>query len=374
MGIYLHVPFCRSKCFYCGFYSVATLSGEEAYLQALDREMHDRAGYLHDRPQESLYLGGGTPSLLSTGALARLLEPMEGIWHFAPGAERTLEANPEDLTREQVDAWRALGFNRLSIGIQSLSDARLKALNRRHTAAQALEGVLLAADAGFERISVDLMIGLPDQTTGEVERELERLLALPVTHLSVYMLSIDPGTVFEVRVNRREMSLPDEERLREMYLLVSDRLSAAGFDHYEISNFARAGHYARHNTAYWRQEPYLGLGPAAHSYDGVSRRWNTAHLKRYTEGVLSGTGYHEQEQLTPADLYNEYVMTGLRTRWGVEQSVLESRFSPFLEKSRMEWKRALDAGWLICQGDRIRMEREGWLLSDRIFSDLFVVI
>ena len=352
MGIYVHVPFCRSKCFYCGFYSVA---------------------YLPRQEMNTLYFGGGTPSYLERGELERIIRKLEENYSFIPGMERTIELNPEDLMPEKLQGIKDLGFNRLSIGVQSFSDEQLKRINRTHSACQAIDGIALAAGMGFDNISMDLIIGLPGQTEEELLGDVEKASCLPIEHLSVYMLSIDPNTVFEHMVKRGEFRLEDEEVIAGRYQRVCERLKELGFEHYEISNFARNGKYSRHNISYWQQRPYIGFGPSAHSYDLHSRQWNTANLKTYIDHLNEGTLSFEKEELKPVDLYNEYVMTGLRTMWGVEKQKLEGDYTMFWEQVRDQVLKYESSGDLVEEGGRWKISETGWVISDAILSDLFVV-
>ena len=373
MGIYVHVPFCRSKCFYCGFYSVASLTLKEAYLGAIEREIILRRGYLPRQEMNTLYFGGGTPSYLERGELERIIRKLEENYSFIPGMERTIELNPEDLMPEKLQGIKDLGFNRLSIGVQSFSDEQLKRINRTHSACQAIDGIALAAGMGFDNISMDLIIGLPGQTEEELLGDVEKASCLPIEHLSVYMLSIDPNTVFEHMVKRGEFRLEDEEVIAGRYQRVCERLKELGFEHYEISNFARNGKYSRHNTSYWQQRPYIGFGPSAHSYDLHSRQWNTANLKTYIDHLNEGTLSFEKEELKPVDLYNEYVMTGLRTMWGVEKQKLEGDYTMFWEQVRDQVLKYESSGDLVEEGGRWKISETGWVISDAILSDLFVV-
>ena len=373
MGIYVHVPFCRSKCFYCGFYSVASLKLKEAYLKAIEREIDLRKGYLPEDEVHTLYFGGGTPSYLEWEDLKRVVATLEANYSFVPGAERTIELNPEDLTLEKLQGIRDLGFNRLSIGVQSFSDEQLKRINRTHSARQAKEGIELAADMGFDNISMDLIIGLPGQTEEELLDDVEKASCLPIAHLSVYMLSIDSNTVFEHMVKRGEFRLEDEEVMAERYQRVCERLKESGFEHYEISNFARNGRYSRHNTSYWQQKPYIGFGPSAHSYDLHSRQWNTANLKIYIDRLNEGMLPFEKEELASVDLYNEYVMTSLRTMWGIDLQKMERLYGAFWRSVQDRVNYFLASGDLVRKGDRLQMSEAGWVISDLIMSDLFVV-
>ena len=373
IGIYAHVPFCRSKCFYCGFYSVAAMGWKGECVGGMEREIALRSGYLPTRRAETLYFGGGTPSCLEREELERLVVALERQYAFAEGAERTIEVNPEDLTESRLLAFQELGFNRLSVGVQSFSDERLRQVNRRHTGRQAVAGVRLAAEMGFKNIGVDLMIGLPGQTEEELERDLETVGRLPVTHLSVYMLSIDAGTVFERMVARGEFRLEDEEVTAARYATVCRRAAEMGFEHYEVSNFARGGRYSRHNMAYWQGRPYVGFGPSAHSYDGRSRHWNVANVRRYVEGVERGEGWFEREVLGEDDLYNEFVMTGLRTKWGIDAGEAEKRFGRQWERAQGRLASYVASGDVERVGNRLRLTEAGWLVSDMVMADLFAV-
>jgi putative coproporphyrinogen dehydrogenase len=349
------------------------LTLKEAYLGAIEREIILRRGYLPRQEMNTLYFGGGTPSYLERGELERIIRKLEENYSFIPGMERTIELNPEDLMPEKLQGIKDLGFNRLSIGVQSFSDEQLKRINRTHSACQAIDGIALAAGMGFDNISMDLIIGLPGQTEEELLGDVEKASCLPIEHLSVYMLSIDPNTVFEHMVKRGEFRLEDEEVIAGRYQRVCERLKELGFEHYEISNFARNGKYSRHNISYWQQRPYIGFGPSAHSYDLHSRQWNTANLKTYIDHLNEGTLSFEKEELKPVDLYNEYVMTGLRTMWGVEKQKLEGDYTMFWEQVRDQVLKYESSGDLVEEGGRWKISETGWVISDAILSDLFVV-
>jgi oxygen-independent coproporphyrinogen-3 oxidase len=350
---------------------VASPAWRGIYIRAISREIRERTAYLGGMEAATLYLGGGTPSALSPGELGAIIALLERQRPFARDAERTIEVNPEDISEENLDAWRSLGFNRLSVGVQSFSDNRLREINRRHTARQAIDGILLAAARGFSNISADLITGLPGQSDDEARRDLQQLTALPVSHASVYLLSIDPGTLFEVKARRGDLSLPDDDELTRRFTTAREALARAGFDHYEISNFARPGSRSRHNASYWRQRPYIGFGPSAHSYDGTSRQWNIAHVKRYAEALEENLPYFERELLSPADRYNEYVMTALRTSDGVSLHTLRGEHAPFFARALPAWERLLSTGILLREGDRLRATEEAWLISDAFLPDLF---
>lgn len=373
MGIYVHVPFCRSKCYYCGFYSVVSPGLQEAYTEALCREMVLRRGYLPEKEVSTLYLGGGTPSGLQDALLLKIVRTLEQHYRFLSDAERTLEVNPEDVSPAKLELWEEAGFNRLSIGVQTFQDAALKKVNRVHSGRTAVQAVEQAANNGFGNIGIDLILGLPGNSPEEIQADLELAVRLPVSHISVYMLSIDPGSVMEKMSHKPEFKPVSDEDLAEYYRLTAGFLKKNGFEHYEISNFARDGKYSRHNTAYWSQQPYIGFGPAAHSYDQVSRQWNISHLKAYIESLNKDILDFEREELTDTDKYNEYIMTSLRTRWGADLDILRHEFASHWEQQHPKVEEYLHRGLAVQKEDRLMLTEAGWLLSDTIFSDLFVV-
>lgn len=373
MGIYVHIPFCKSKCYYCGFYSVVAPGWQKAYVEALCREIALRRDYLPEKEVSTLYLGGGTPSGLEEVHLQKIVRILESAYRFIPGAERTLEVNPEDVCPEKLKVWKDSGFNRLSIGVQTFQDAALKKVNRMHSARTAVRAVEQAVDNGFGNISIDLILGLPGNSLRETEADLEMAARLPVTHISVYMLSIDPGSVMEKMAHKPEFMVPSDDELADDFRLACAFLKEKGFEHYEISNFARDGKYSCHNTAYWSRKPYIGFGPAAHSYDLYSRQWNISHLKSYIESLNKGILNFEREKLTDIDKYNEYVMTALRTQWGADLGVLCREFAPYWEKQQQKIENYIRRGLALQKNGRLFLTEAGWLVSDAIFTDLFVV-
>lgn len=372
MGIYVHIPFCRSKCFYCGFYSVASDRLQEAFIQALCAEIDLRKDYTSSRKAETLYFGGGTPSSLSLLQLRRLMDKLEEVYSIVPGAERTIEVNPEDLDAERLQGWKVLGFNRLSIGVQSFRDDLLKSMNRRHTSRQVTEGIRKAKEQGFENISIDLIIGLPGQSLEVLQQDLTQALLLDVEHISVYMLSVDAGSVWEKQYREGLFCPPSEEELAKKYEFVVQRLKNAGYEHYEISNFARNGKYSVHNTSYWQQKPYIGFGPAAHSYDLSSRQWNVSNLKSYIDSLDKGVLNFEREELREIDKYNEYIMTSLRTMWGIKGEELRRKYGFAWGHFVCQMERFLKLGRAVESRGTYALTETGWLISDTIFSELFL--
>ncbi len=342
-------------------------------VAALVRELELRSDYLQHAPLETIYLGGGTPSILNDTELGTLLRTVHARYAVLPGAEITLEANPDDLTASRLDSFRQVGINRLSIGIQTFDEAHLRWMNRAHTADEALACVPRARAAGFESLSVDLIYGLPADDHTRWTRDLQIAKSLQVPHVSAYCLTVEPRTVLGHRLAKGQMQDVPEVFAAEQFEMLVTALTADGYEHYEISNFCRPGAYARHNTNYWRGVPYLGIGPSAHSYDGTDRQHNVAHNAHYIRALEAGTVPAEVEVLTPADRINEYLLTSLRTQWGCDEQVLAGRYGFTFSTQQRQWLFQLKARQLIVQTDtRWQLTTAGKLLADRIASDLFV--
>lgn len=324
-GIYIHVPFCKSKCVYCGFYSTLSANRLPEYLDALIREIELRKDYLSDNIH-TLYFGGGTPSLLSIDEIAKILHALRGSFVIAPEAEITLEANPEQLNLPYCEGLQQLGFNRLSIGTQSFQDHVLQFMGRRHTAAQALQAIAIARQAGFSNISIDLIYGVAERNDAQWLDDVRTALQQPIQHLSCYALTAEENSLLYKRIqNGKHVPIDDEQATRQYQQLLQE-LSNTPFQHYEVSNFAIPGFESRHNSSYWNHTPYLGLGPAAHSFNGQSRQWNPANLNQYLANVEQGITYDEIEVLNEIDLHNEFILLALRTKKGIDLPLFEQRF------------------------------------------------
>lgn len=358
--IYIHVPFCHRKCTYCAFYS-RVASGElrvESYVDGLLREMERRHGEQSHKIQ-TVYFGGGTPSLLPLPELARIVEGLRRWFDLSQVQEATIEANPEDLTPDYLRGLAELHFfNRLSIGVQSLDDNMLRLLNRRHTARQALDAIDNAYAAGFGNISVDFIYGLPALPPFDFH------LPSYITHVSAYALTVEPGTALAVQVEQGRVTLPGEEEVVRQYHAVGQWLAAEGFEQYEVSNYARPGCRSLHNSRYWNRTPYLGLGPAAHSFDGLRRQWNVADTGAYCQGASP-----QAETLTDADAYNELLMTALRTIDGLALGDVPEGQRERLHRGMQPY---VDCGWIVCRPDRYVPTAEGLLHADGIAAALFV--
>ena len=320
-GLYFHIPFCKRICAYCDFYKSARLEQMDGVTAAMHRELDERQDYLRGEAVTTRYFGGGTPSLYAPAALKGLLDHAALLFDCSGTTETTLEANPDDLTENYLDGLREAGIDRLSIGIQSFDDGCLKLMNRRHTAAQAIGAVRAAQRAGFGNITADLIFGIPGFGGDSLKRSLDGMLSLGVQHISAYHLTVEPGTAFGRRAARGQFAPVDEATSETEYALVHETLTGAGFEHYEVSNFALPGFRARHNAAYWHGVKYLGIGPAAHSFDGRERHWNVASVTEYIGGAPA-----EAETLTDRDRFNEYVMTRLRTAEGIDLREAERLF------------------------------------------------
>lgn len=366
-GIYIHVPFCQSRCIYCDFYS--TTYGQEwkrSYIDALKREMQLRCTEIDSACVPSLYIGGGTPSQLPSSLLAELFQAIHDSFSFARDAEVTIEANPDDVTPAWLEALRQTSVNRISMGVQTFSDSLLRFLNRRHTSHQALEAVRLCREAGYENISLDLIYGLPGQTLQDWKSDVRRLLSLDVPHLSAYALSYEEGTMLYKKLQEGSIKEVADELSWQMYEYLMDETAAAGMEHYEISNFAKPGMCSRHNSSYWDGSPYLGLGPGAHSYDGKNlRRSNNTSLREYT--LATGDVPHQEEVLTPDEQYDELVMTRLRTSAGLPLELLTSeQYSHCMQMAKPH----IVNGNLVQDGTRLRLTRKGIFVSNSVISDL----
>lgn len=373
-GLYIHIPFCTKRCLYCDFFSNTDMKYKQPYLDALLREMELRKTYLEGEPLETIYFGGGTPSQLAPDDFARLFEAIRRHFDIGSCREITLEANPDDLTPAYAYALGGLPFNRVSMGVQSFDDADLRFLNRRHTAAQAVRAVENCRTAGIGNLSIDLIYGLPGQTEAGWEANLREALALDVPHLSAYHLIYEEGTaLYKLKEAGKVKPAAEETSLRFFDRLI-DRFAAAGYLHYEISNFARPGCFSKHNTAYWTGKKYLGLGPSAHSYNGKEREWNIASLPAYLKGIADERPALEKEPLDARTRYNDYIITGLRTMWGIDLTAIQAEFG-----SRMRLYCEREAAPFIHQGLLVRREntltlsRKGIFVSDGIMSDLLKV-
>ena len=370
-GLYLHIPFCKSRCSYCGFYSTTRTALRQRYVDALCRELCLRADYL-DEPIHTVYLGGGTPSQLTPGQLRQLFSCID----TSQATEVTMECNPDDVTPSFAGVLAQLPVNRVSMGAQTFSDERLRFLHRRHTATQVTQAVESLRRAGIGNISIDLIYGFPGETLQEWHHDIDAALGLDVEHLSAYALSYEEGTPLYQMLQSGTIAETDEELSLQMYSDLIDRLSQAGYEHYEISNFARRTPIgtpslrSRHNSSYWNQTPYLGLGAAAHSYDRRSRQWNTADLDQYINGIEAEQPVVEREILDDDARYNDLIMTALRTRDGLNLELLSTGHRDYCLQQA---QRFIDSGLLTLHAERLALTRRGLFVSNMVMSEMMKV-
>ena len=372
-GLYIHIPFCASRCIYCGFYSTTHLDLRQQYVDAVCREMELRGEWREVRGErndsnaeiETIYLGGGTPSQLTISQLRQLFIYIKKVYGNQ-AEEITIEVNPDDVTPQYAAELQRLGINRVSMGAQTFDDSRLRFLNRRHTATLVPQAITILRNAGIRNISIDLMYGFPGETLDDWLHDIDAVLALNIEHISAYCLMVEEGTP----LYRMGIEACDEETERAMYELLIDKLIAAGYEHYEISNFARPGYRSRHNSSYWHDIPYIGLGAAAHSYFGNSRQWNVADIHQYIDAINEGHLPCEKEILDEDTHYNDRITTALRTSDGLDLSTI-------LEKHRRycmhEAQPFLDNEMLRLNNNRLMLTRRGFFVSDMIMSALMMV-
>ncbi len=371
-GLYIHIPFCKSKCAYCDFYSLCSTADKAVFLDCLLRELRSEKQYTGGNQLSTIYFGGGTPSLLTAEDYKLIFDGISREYDLGHCTEITLEANPDDLNPDYLKSISGLPFNRISMGIQSFRDNELRALGRRHNAAQAIQAVSHCREAGLNNISIDLMFGIPQQNELSLQYSIEHALKLDVPHISVYMLSLEPGSrLYKDWQQGRFDEMPDE-LAEKSYFLISRCLKQAGYEHYEISNFARPGFRAIHNASYWSGQPYLGLGPSAHSFKGSSRRWNPASLKAYIQGIQSGNLQREEEKLDGFTRYNELILTHLRTSEGLSTGDLYTVHGKDLYDYCTKQARPLvEAGLLENSEGQLRLAGSAYFVSDSVIRELF---
>lgn len=371
--LYIHIPFCKQKCSYCNFHFSTSLKYKGEMLAAIKKEIGLRSHELQEKELKSLYFGGGTPSVLEVDELKMLIDEVLKYFTFAPDIEITLEANPDDLNSAFLKDLRSTEINRLSIGTQSFFDDDLVLMNRAHSAAEAESSIKRAQDFGFENLSIDLIYGSPTSDFSLWKESLNKAVALEVPHISAYALTVEPKTALNQWIAQNKIQPPKESEQTEDFYYMSDFLKLNGFQHYEISNFAKPGLESRHNTAYWQYSEYLGLGPSAHSYDGRSERsWNVANNQKYINALNQNILAKETEFLSEKDRFNEMLMIGLRTAKGVDLSVLNQSFSAEIQNHlKKESSGKLQRGTLVTENGFLKIPEAHWFLADGIAADLF---
>lgn len=372
-GIYIHIPFCKGFCNYCDFYSVTDNSESDSFVQAVMLETAMQARYLDGETVETVYLGGGTPSLLTVGQTGQIISAVRKNFTLSDDPEITVEVNPDDVYEGYFRELAGTGVNRVSLGVQSWNDKRLKYLGRRHDAGQSAKALQLAFKEGIVNVSADLIYGIPGMTTGDLKHDLEETFAFPVTHLSAYHLTIEEGTRFGKMKKERKLVEPDEETSNAMFSILGSMCREKGFIHYEISNFALPGYISRHNSAYWKQIPYLGLGPSAHSFNRTSRQWNVSDVKKYIRSINGGKVPFEKEDLDKLTIFNEYVMTSLRTMWGIDLEHVEAYYDKELHDYLVNLSgKYIRYGLMRREKNTLVLTDQGRMISDNIIAELLM--
>lgn len=372
-GIYIHIPFCRQACHYCNFHFATSLHYKDTLIQALATEIHLQREYLPQGTLQSIYFGGGTPSLLTADQINHLTQRITKHYTLAPHAEVTLEANPDDLTPQYLQSLKNTLVNRLSIGIQSLNDEDLRYMNRAHNALQAHTSIQNALQTGFTNLSLDLIYGVPTATHIRWVANLHAILQYKPHHISCYALTVEPRTRLDALIQRKQTLPVTDEHTAQQFEVMLQIMEEYGYEQYEISNFCRDGHYAQHNTAYWQGKYYVGIGPSAHSYNGTTRQWNVSNNQQYIRAIEQNTIPAQVEVLTPQNRYNEYVMTSLRTKWGCHTLQVQQWGEMLVTHLLREANPYIQQGYLVLQNDTLYLTPQGKLLADGIISDLFWV-
>lgn len=370
-GIYIHIPFCRQACHYCDFHFSTSLKKKDEMVSALAKEIRLRKSEFENEIVETIYFGGGTPSILEVSDLQRLIDEVYANFSVTENPEITIEANPDDLSENRIIALSETKINRLSIGVQSFFEADLTLMNRAHNSAEAKKSLDIATNY-FDNISVDLIYGIPGLTNEHWQQNIQTVLDLNIPHISSYALTVEPKTALQKFIKQGIIPQPDDAVAHEQFLILVDTLEANGFIHYELSNFGKENYFSRNNSAYWLGKKYLGIGPSAHSYDGTNRSWNIANNSLYLKSISENKLPKETETLTETDRYNEYVMTGLRTIWGVSTDRIKTEFGEnMLHYLLQNAQRYLEDEKLLLENGILRTTKKGKFFCDGIASDLF---
>ncbi len=370
-GIYIHIPFCKQACHYCDFHFSTSLKYKDELLDAISKELRLQKDYLAGETIETIYFGGGTPSLLTGDEINKLIGTITNLHLVAANAEITIEANPDDLSAEKLRSLRQTHINRLSIGIQSFFDDDLKWMNRVHLADEAESSVKRAQDTGFESITADLIYGYPLLTDQKWKSNIQKMFELDVPHISAYSMTVEPRTALASFIKTKKQPAMNDEQSAAQFILLMDAMKSHGFEHYEISNFCKPGHYSRHNSNYWAGVKYLGVGPSAHSYNGETRQWNVANNSKYIQSLAKSEIPAEVEVLTETNRLNEYIMTSLRTMWGLDLNKLEQIAPGSSTELLKAAQTAFEREWITQSEKIIVLTQNGKLYADSIAADLF---
>jgi oxygen-independent coproporphyrinogen-3 oxidase len=371
-SLYIHIPFCKKACHYCSFYFTLSTVKKASFIHAICKEIELRSDEFKDQTIATIYFGGGTPSLLSLSDIQQILQTIYENYTIGDHPEISIETNPENISDTYLDELLSLRFNRLSIGVQSFSTTDLEIMNRNHNANQAIDAVKLAREK-FANISIDLIFGLPYSGMEQWKANLEQAISLGVDHISTYNLTVEEKTALAKKVERKELPIEPDETLNSMYFHTIEYLSKNGLIQYEISNFGKKNHWSQHNINYWTQVPYLGFGPSAHSYSGDTRRWNVSNLNTYIEAIENGNDYAEKEALSIENKYNEYLMTRLRTIFGVRIDEIKTTFGENFKLHFLSKVREFEAkNWILVENESYKLTSEGKVLADHLASELML--
>ncbi len=372
-GIYLHIPFCKQKCHYCNFHSVASLKNKDLLLEALLKEIALQKNYLGNEKVETIYFGGGTPSLLSESEINKIFHEIQSNFKISDNAEVTIEANPDDLTKTYIYSLKKTPVNRLSIGVQSFFEEDLKYLNRVHSTDQAYNSIKEAQHAGFQNMSIDLIYGIPSLSETNWYKNLEIFFELNPPHLSAYALTVEPKTALDVLIRNNKTNPVQEKQVADHFQILIDQMGTNNYLHYEISNFCKENFYSKHNKSYWLGEKYLGLGPSSHSFDGDTRQWNVSNINKYISEINNNQVPAEKENLSTDQKYNEYILTSLRTMWGTDVSYILKKFGNQYNLHFKKYvKRFIDDKRILIKNGKYCLTDSGKIFADGISSDLFV--
>lgn len=373
-GMYIHIPFCKKACHYCDFHFSTSLRSKDKVVDTICKEIELKNTYTSSHTLNTIYFGGGTPSLLSPSDLNKIFETIHQFYEVNPQAEITLEANPDDLTPSKIKELVNSPINRLSIGIQSFRDKDLVWMNRAHKADQATSAVENAQKAGFNNITIDLIYGIPGLSKDAWRENLKKAFALNIQHISAYCLTVEEGTSLGYRVAKNQSKDVDDDEASTQFEIMLEAMNENGFEQYEISNFAKDGCYSKHNSNYWNKTPYIGIGPSAHSFDGTSREWNVANNKKYVDSINENIIPSEKETLSKETRYNEYILTGLRTKWGVNLIQIKDLFGEEIQNFLLNTsKKFLSSKYIERKDNCLILTPTGKLFADKIAADLFIV-
>lgn len=373
-GIYIHIPFCKKRCIYCDFYSTTSGHLKEAYIDALEKEIDLRKDYAENEVIETIYFGGGTPSQLLPSEAERIINRIKSVHRLSRNPEITLEANPDDISEKFLDGLRNTDINRISIGIQTFNDERLKFLNRRHDSRQAVKAVGMCREYGYDNISIDLIYGFPEESGDEWEKDIDKAVSLGIQHISAYHIIYEESTRLTRMLEEGKIKEIDEDNSIRQFETLMSKLKDAGFIHYEISNFCKPGMHSRHNTSYWQNKRYIGLGASAHSYNLESRQWNVADINTYIKALNEGGKFFETENLDIYSHYNDYILTSLRTMWGADIAYIREKFGERLSEYFLKnADRYIDSGDIESRDGKYIINEKGIFISDGIMSDLMWV-